>query len=202
MKGKLLTALFGVFLVGTFTARADLITPERSALQPDTSHAGAVTVSQLQERPSFKPPSQHLFGLGLYEEQRFATAGPMGAASDLGSDAEGAQLTALPPAPDSALLAISGLMSLGAIQLSRNIRKIHLGALPEWYHDGAVQVGHSTPLDLDLGFTHAALPVCVFAQPANPIGPVCSDAQWPDAARCAPQFQPTSESPRAPPKHS
>jgi hypothetical protein len=195
VKCRLLLVVCSVLSVGTLAARADLVGA--------TSHAPPQRTGQASA--SADPVSLHGGGLAALPAQRLLTplslADPIGVAAE-SVEPEPQQLTALPPAPDSAVLALSGLLSLGAIQLGRNVRKLHLGTLPEWYHDGATQVGHSTPLDLDLGFTHAALPVCAFAQPADPIGPVRFGAQWLDAARCAPQFQPTPECPRAPPKVS
>jgi hypothetical protein len=189
-------SLCSALLLGTLTARADLIAASRDAPQQLTVSAATFA----------EPVSEHAGALSALPSQRLFTSlslgDPIGASTVAVENPEPAQLTTLPPAPNSALLAVSGLLSLGAIQLGRNVRKLHLSALPEWYHDGATQVGHSTPLDLDLGFTHAALPVCAFAQPADPIGPVRFGAQWLDAARCAPQFQPTPECPRAPPKVS
>jgi hypothetical protein len=63
----------------------------------------------------------------------------------------------LPGAPSSLQLVLTAFGTLGAWQLTRSARKVHLSNLPAWYHaEGAVQVGHTTPLDLD--FT--LLPIC------------------------------------------
>ncbi len=185
---KMSAACLAVLFVSA-AARADLVASSSTGYAYDVRGV---------DLPSLQLP----FAARAFESGSIATIVASELADDFASDSGGAQLTTLPPAPDSSVLALSGLLSLGAIQLGRNVRKLHLGALPEWYHDGAVQVGHSTPFDLDLGFNLAALPVCIFTQPAQPKGPVFIGAQWPDAARCAPQFQPNSESPRAPPKHS
>ena len=67
----------------------------------------------------------------------------------------------LPSGPSSLALGLGALGCLGAYQLGRSVKNIHLGALPDWYHPDAVQIGHVTPLPLDFG----ALPVCVFDQP-------------------------------------
>jgi hypothetical protein len=197
VKCRLSVALCGVALFAVYTVRADLSAPVRQA---PVQRSADRNVSPAAQPQALAPTllSQRLFGQVLFERPADAASVPAGVANDLASDADVGQAAPLPPAPDSAILALSGLLSLGAIQLGRNVRKLHLSALPEWYHDGAAQVGHSTPLDLDVGFTHAALPVCVFAQPVIPIA-ACFGAQWSDAARCAPQFHPTPESPRAPP---
>jgi hypothetical protein len=74
------------------------------------------------------------------------------------------QVRTLPPAPDSAALCLSALAGFGVWQLGRSARKLHFGALPSWYHADVVQVGHSTPLDLE--FSLAAMPACAFDAPA------------------------------------
>jgi hypothetical protein len=60
---------------------------------------------------------------------------------------------ASPRLPDSLQLLLSGLMTAGAWQVFRSARQFHfgLGQVPDWYHlEGAVQVGHSTPVGPDL----------------------------------------------------
>lgn len=175
-------------LIASAGARADLVPTLPTSCAHDVQHA--------------RPLSQLALVARALDSGCVAAAAASDLAGDLQPAASNGQVTALPGAPDSALLALSGLLSLGAVQLGRNMRKLHLGVLPEWYHEGAVQVGHSTPFDLDLGFTLAALPVCFVAPSPEPQGPVLTGAQWPDAVRCAPQFLPLPESLRAPPKPS
>jgi hypothetical protein len=70
----------------------------------------------------------------------------------------------LPSAPSSATLCLSAFAGFGVWQLTRSARKMHLGSLPEWYHDGGpAQIGHVTPLDLS--FDLSALPICHFEAP-------------------------------------
>jgi len=109
-----------------------------------------------------------------------------------------AEITAHVPAPPSGLaLGLSALASLGAYRAGRSLRKLHLGALPDWYHPGgAVQIGHATPLDLEF----AAPPACAFAQPAAP-PPVARpfwDVGWGFRAQCIP----CTAVPRGPPLSS
>ena len=67
----------------------------------------------------------------------------------------------VPPGPSSVSLFLSALAGVGAWQLGRNAHKLHLGALPEWYHAGGPsQIGSSTPFDLSFSLT--ALPICGF----------------------------------------
>ena len=73
-----------------------------------------------------------------------------------------------PSAPSSLTLVLSGVLSLGAFQGVRSIKKLHLAALPEWYHTGGpAQVGHATPFDLQFD----ALPECAFQQPVEAPAP-------------------------------
>lgn len=70
----------------------------------------------------------------------------------------------LAPGPNGLALGLSALTSLAAVQVCRSFRKLHLGALPEWYHTGGpAQVGHATPYQLD----HVPLAVCDFEQPSD-----------------------------------
>ncbi len=65
----------------------------------------------------------------------------------------------LPPAPNSAALFLSALLSVGAYQLARNARHFSLSHLPEWYHPGAPdQIGGSFVFDLN----PICKAVCVF----------------------------------------
>lgn len=71
-----------------------------------------------------------------------------GAAASASSD-----LVELPPPPSSSTLTLSGLLTLGAVQAARSSRRAqllrfsHIGHLPDWYHAGADQVGHSVPFE-------------------------------------------------------
>lgn len=77
----------------------------------------------------------------------------------------------LPPAPGSAALFLSAMVSLGAWQLVRSGRDMHLGSMPEWYHTGApAQVGHTTVFDLD----YSGVVLCVFDAPT----PAPVDSSW------------------------
>lgn len=65
----------------------------------------------------------------------------------------------LPPEPGAGLLTITGLLPLGAWQVLRSARKVHLGSLPAWYHPSAPhRIGHAVAYDLDVSL----LPLCVF----------------------------------------
>ena len=197
MKYRTLVTWFGVLAVGAPSVCAGFIAPGRSAARQGSPDA--VVASQLQAQRLFDSPSQCLLNAVVLEEQPLVANGPAEVPSDFGSASGTGQPAALPPAPESALLAMSGLLSLGAIQLGRNVRKLGLGTLPvEWYHDGGpAQVGHSTPFDLEAGFS--ALPVCFFAEPPEAGTAVLHRVRGLRPARGAVQCHLTTESPRGPP---
>ncbi len=106
----------------------------------------------------------------------------------------------LPPAPSSLSLGLTALAGLGLYQAGRSVRKLHLSNLPEWYHTGGpAQVGHATPLDLDIDTS--ALPLCVHATP-TPCRPhlirFVDEAVLPKPFECIP----LAVAPRGPPQIS
>lgn len=123
---------------------------------------------------------------------------PLGATSAAApAETVGEPTHSLPPPPSSVALVLSAIGSAGAYQAARSLRKLHFGVVPDWYHDGAVQVGHRTPLSLE--FSLNALPACVFEAPlvAELAG------SWRVPRDCVPRprlalFLPT-EAPRGPP---
>ena len=101
----------------------------------------------------------------------------------------------LPPAPSSAGLFLSAMLSVGAWQLVRSSRDLNFSALPEWYHTGGpVQIGHATPFDLDF----STLVLCCFERPETG----CSFHYVPRrdfGTRHVEQFISCSADPRGPP---
>ena len=124
-----------------------------------------------------------------------ATIPPLSLAIDTSPSAEKPErILQLPAAPGSAQLFLSALMSVGLWQAGRSVKHMHLGHLPDWYHTGAVQVGHVTPFD----FQSCDLPVCAFDEPAA--RPVFADRI--SRERCSQLVSQTFlliESPRGPP---
>jgi len=101
----------------------------------------------------------------------------------------------LPPAPGSAALFLSAMVSLGAWQLVRSSRDLHLGAMPEWYHPGGpAQIGHTTVFDLEF----SAVALCVFDAPTP--APVFSNRLARESRpRCFDQHVLSQADPRGPP---
>lgn len=62
----------------------------------------------------------------------------------------GDSIQQLPATPDSTLLLIWGLASIGLYHAGRSARHIHFDRAPDWYHSGAPQqIGHAYALSLD-----------------------------------------------------
>jgi hypothetical protein len=60
-------------------------------------------------------------------------------------------------------LCLSALIGLGLCSSAHCLKKLHLGSIPEWYHNGGpVQIGHSLAVNPD---TLCPAPVCCFVQP-------------------------------------
>ena len=104
--------------------------------------------------------------------------------------------TPLPPSPGSASLFLSAALSIGAWQLVRSARQIHVGPLPEWYHPGGpAQVGHAFPIDLQF----APVAVCCFEQPISDPRPIIYRPQRELRARPDSQSFLIIADPRGPP---
>lgn len=94
---------------------------------------------------------------------------PVAASRTDKSDNSRREIQQLPPPPGSAALFLSAFASLGAIQIARSARGVHVGALPDWYHTGgARQIRHILVLDLEYP---GVLP-CPFAVPAIAVRPI------------------------------
>ena len=138
-----LVAVLPILASGT-TARAEMFAP--TAARPAAQHASVAT-----------PHSEISLGLQI-PTSSLAIPSELIPKSD--------SVLQLPAAPGSTQLFLSALMSVGLWQAGRSIKHIHVGHLPDWYHTGAVQVGHVTPFDLEF----SALPVCIFEEPvAQPV---------------------------------
>jgi len=107
-------------------------------------------------------------------------AAPLGAGSIVGDERESTAATRvireLPGLPSSTELFLSAMLGMGAWQLVRTTKHLHLASVPEWYHHGGpVQIGHAVPCDLQ--FAPAVL--CVFDRPAVGVT-LCPERTWAD----------------------
>lgn len=152
-----------LLLLAAATAPADLVAPSASLglpIPPECHNVGSRPVVLLAAFPPTVPD----FGESQDAQAWFhhVSAMPPGVApartSAAGLAYEGAagsapsDLVELPP-PSSSTLTLSGLLTLGAVQAARSSRRAqllrfsHIGHLPDWYHAGADQVGHSVPFE-------------------------------------------------------
>lgn len=170
MKHPRLILVFSFTLVAASAVRADLVPAHHSAT---TSAKAMVPRVAAAEADSYRARIND----GRYGEDLFWPAAHVPDALLVPESASDDSLTQpLPSAPSSVTLCLSAFAGFGVWQLTRSARKIHLGALPEWYHDGGpIQVGHVTPLDLS--FDLSALPVCHFEAP-DPVGDRTPGPGW------------------------
>ena len=187
--------VIGIVLSIATSARADMSRPTAWAILPE---AGAISSLSLTDRTAFGHRSIERGFVGDLSAAAFAGELLVPLSSSRGVPEETSSRIAtreLPPAPGSAALFLSALVSVGAWQLVRSARHISFSAVPEWYHTGGpAQVGHAVAIDLDFG----AMPLCSFAPPAPP-PPDSFHARREFRVRFAPQHTLAVKSPRGPP---
>jgi hypothetical protein len=102
----------------------------------------------------------------------------------------------LPPPPDGGTLTLSGLLTLGGLQLARSARQIRIGSLPEWYAATCPdQIGHVVAVNLDL----TDMPVCRFTEPADPQSVIHRGPRDTFVLQLLPQCTLSPSAPRGPP---
>ena len=83
--------------------------------------------------------------------------------AQIGQIPEMQHLTSLTNGPDSLKLCLSALISLGLCCSGNWVKRLSLGCIPEWYHEGGpFQIGHSHAL---MPGTLCPAHVCCFIQP-------------------------------------
>lgn len=118
---------------------------------------------------------------------------------DAATSNDTAALDALPPPPNSIVMGIGALGCLGAVQLTRSIRRLASSHVPDWYHAGApARIGHVKLFELDVidiepvfgvvrpSVSHLERPwleECVL--PTPPLIPTRAPRSPPAAALCA-----------------
>jgi len=90
---------------------------------------------------------------------------PQAGVDDVGQTSQSPYAIELTGRPDSSSLCLYALMSLGLCSAPHWVRRLSLGFIPQWYHEGGpFQIGHShaaTPESL------CSLQVCLFVPPAD-----------------------------------
>ena len=156
---RLITAMIGAFLMSV-AVRADMVPIGRC----DTGHRQDSSVCVQSEIPSanrsFLSDSPVL---GDFDVRTVQFQPEINAHGE--RPAQAPPLIELAGGPSSVSLCLYALMSLGLCSAPHWIKKLHLGHLPEWYHDGGpFQIGHSfaaTPESL------CALQACYFNPPSD-----------------------------------
>lgn len=104
----------------------------------------------------------------------------------------------LPPPPDSARIALSGLLTIGVWSVLRSARGMHLGTIADWYHASApAQVGHAVAFEPG----GQVLLACWTHGPHHDLRPQPTlrvNARAP-VARCVSQFSTLATAARGPP---
>jgi hypothetical protein len=145
-----------VFVAATVNVRADMVSVGKSRTD---IHEPVYVVGQAS-LPSANSLDRVL---DLASEADFGSL-PVGYASGLeAGQSFGTQPVRLITDGRSSLsLFLYGLMSLGVFRSTLSIRKLSLGLISDWYHDGGpFQIGHSLAIGPDLHFA----PVYCFIQP-------------------------------------
>jgi len=121
-------------------ARADLLNVS-APLSQDTISGVSATAAPVESADDF--------GLLAGDSVSEAFAVPLDSRLTGGA---GVATNTIKAPPSSLSLFLSGLLTLGAFQITRSSKNLNFDQLPSWYHTGGpVQVGHATPLDLDFG---------------------------------------------------
>ena len=156
---RLITAIFGAFLVSV-VARAEMV----PICHFDAEYRQDSSVGVQSENPLTNQSG--LYGCSILDDFGL---------KDVQIEVE-TDIDVEPPTQTQPMMELAGglssinlclcaLMSLGLCSAPHWIKKLHLGHLPEWYHDGApFQIGHSfaaTPESL------CTLHVCDFNPPNN-----------------------------------
>ena len=104
--------------------------------------------------------------------------------------------------PGSASLCLYALMGLGLWSAPHWIKKLHLGHIPEWYHDGGpFQIGHSLAISPE---SLCPIPVFCFVQPDDTAEELIRQSRFRTIASSWQKSQFTFDvlAPRGPPFHS
>ena len=167
----------------TFAVACDHVAgPARVALPTGQQDAAAVLTSGLGGDLSI------LVGHDIAEADLPVSA-------DIAPDVSTGLITSPPTAPGSASIFLLGLGTLGAVQLGRSIRTVHLDHVPSWFHVGAPsQIGHTVIYDVN----NNDLPLCVMDAVAGGRRPSFVVARESESRGQSQWISPTA-APRGPP---
>jgi len=151
---------FIVVLVFTAAAEADMIPVSHEdsfcRQSPDSGAAANLQNENLPATPDFSS----LADIDLWPGELLHEAD-----AQIGHSSEIQHIQSLTGGPDSLKLCLSALISLGLCCSAQWVKKLSLGLVPEWYHEGGpFQVGHSHAL---MPGTLCPAQDCCFVQPLD-----------------------------------
>ena len=154
-------AVFGV-LVLIAPVYADLMPMSASDAGCPQPACSPKTTDPLQADESALPDCPGIADLGVLP------IGPLPAANgDVEAACETQTVPILSDGQNSFSLCLYALLGLGLCRTAPFVKKLHFGAIPEWYHDGGPsQVGHSLAISPDC---LCPTPVCCFVQPESTV---------------------------------
>ena len=145
-------------------ARADFASSHNSSGLTNLERSNQSDVSFAGDRPNVEPERDSSWRLASVRLTPWATPAEQQQDPEAHPKAAAQRVITVPPGPSSTSLFFSALAGIGVWHISKNVRKLSISALPEWYQaDGPTQVGCATPLDLD--FSLSAMQVCIFEGP-------------------------------------
>jgi hypothetical protein len=207
-KGRIILAccVFAAVLTAV-NARADFASSRRATLPTDGAQTNLLTERNASESSSADVTTDSSWNATSADRLTPWTTPADRANGSFANSAAGAsaqRVLTVPPGPDSTSLFFSALAGVGVWHLGKNVRKLSLSALPEWYHAGGpAQVGCATPIDLD--FSLSAMQLCVFEGPIkiaadNDRGAIFEQRFEPRVRMPREDFSPNAN-PRGPPSY-
>ncbi len=197
-KEQKILGLILVVMLSAGTVFAD-ITTDSALYKPTFSRSSQpVRLTGQAVRSSATSPLMAVNGLKPDFQSSFNLDQPKKATN---IDTQGAQakVKELPAGPDSAMLFLCALGSVGIFHAGKSAKKLNFALVPDWYHSGGLrQIGHVHALELD--FYLVAIPLAAFFnQPENDSLKVYSRADCENAGRFKSQFSLPPQAPRGPP---
>jgi len=192
---KILHLTLAVAVLSTVNLRAD-ITSDSKLRKPVfslTSHSTGVTGQAVQ--------STGVSPLAAIDGLKFDFQSPFNLdhSGKVAGSASQADVKELPAGPDSAMLFLCALGSLGVFHVGKSAKKLNFALVPDWYHSGGLrQVGHVHAMDSD--FYLVAMPLAAFFdQQVYDPPKVFSYTKYEIAGRFESQFSLPIQAPRGPP---
>jgi hypothetical protein len=191
----ILTVILGVLALGA-AVRADMM-----PVGPSPGEYGRAAAESVATAVPEAEPLVAFTGGGIADFPVLPVASGPAADEDAGQVRATKNVPILTDGQTSFSLCLYALLGLGLCRSVPLVKKVSLGYIPQWYHDGGpVQVGHSFAISPDC---LCAGPVC-FVQPEGPAEDPIPRYHFPDVVSRwrDSQFTPMVRASRAPPSSS